>query len=62
MRRLGDWLGEKPIRLIELGSAVVLLAAALSPSDTLARAAFYYSLAALLPILLHPFLNGDGPR
>ena len=61
MRRRGDWLGEKPIRLIEPGSAVVLLAAAAVP-DTLGRAAFYYSLAALLPILLHPFLNGDGPR
>ena len=61
MRALLDWLGEKPIRLVELGSAVVLLVAA-AASDALGRVAFYYSLAALLPILLHPFLNGDGPR
>ena len=61
MRGFGLWLREKPIRLVEMGSAVVLVVAA-AVSGSFAAAAFCYSLAALLLIsLLYSFLNGDRP-
>ena len=62
MRRMGGWLLERPIRIVELGSAVVLLSAA-ALSDNFLGAAVCYSLAALLLILLlRSFLNGERPR
>lgn len=61
MRDFGFWLRERPIRLMELCSAVVLIVAAVI-SDTFVKAAFRYSLAALLLIvLLYSFLNQDRP-
>ena len=61
MRGFGLWLREKPIRLVELGSAVVLIVAA-TISGSFVAAAFCYSLAALLLIsLLYSFLNQGRP-
>ena len=61
MRSLGRWLRERPIRLIELCSAVVLMVAA-AMSDAFVTAVFCYSLAALLLIaLLYSFLNQGRP-
>ena len=52
---------ERPIRLIELCSAVVLMVAA-AMSDAFVTAVFCYSLAALLLIaLLYSFLNQGRP-
>ena len=60
MRTFGRWLVERPVRLLELCSAIVLLLAAVFFSDTFGAALFTYGLAALLLILLlKSFLDGD---
>ncbi len=60
MRAFGRWLLERPLRLLELCSAIVLLLAAVFFSDTFGTSAFTYGLAALLLILLlKSFLDGD---
>ena len=52
MRTFGRWLLERPVRLLELCSAVVLLLAALFFSHAFGTSVFLYGLAALLFILL----------
>jgi len=52
MRVFAMWLVSRPIRLIELCSAIVLMVAATTVASTFATAAFHYSLATLLPVLL----------
>ena len=60
MRAFGRWLVERPVRLFELCSAIVLLLAAVFFSETFGTALFIYGLAALLLILLlKSFLDGD---
>ena len=60
MRTFGKWLLEKPVRLLELCSAIVLLLAAVLFSDTFGTALFTYGLSALLFILLlKSFIDGD---
>ena len=60
MRAFGRWLVERPVRLFELCSAIVLLLAAVFFSDTFGSALFTYGLATLLFILLlKSFLDGD---
>lgn len=60
MRAFGRWLLERPVRFLELCSAVVLLLAALFFSDTFGTSVFMYGLAALLLILLlKSFIDGD---
>ena len=61
MRSFGRWLLERPVRLLELCSAVILLLAALFFSDTFGASVSMYGLAAFLFILLlKSFLDGDG--
>ena len=61
MRIFATWLVSRPIRLIELCSAIVLLGAA-ALSDTFGTAVFLYSLATLLLVLLlMSYLNQDRP-
>ena len=63
MRVFGRWLLERPIRLFELCSAIVLLLAAVFFSDTFGTSLFIYGLATLLLILLlKSFLDGDRLR
>jgi hypothetical protein len=60
VRTFGRWLLERPVRLFELCSAVVLLLAGLFFSDTFGTSLFTYGLSALLFILLlKSFLDGD---
>ena len=60
MRTFGRWLFERPVRLLELCSAVVLLLAALFFADTFGTSVFVYGLAALMFILLlKSFIDGD---
>ena len=60
MRTFGRWLMERPVRLLELFSGIVLLLAAVFFSDTFGSALFTYGLATLLFILLlKSFLDGD---
>lgn len=60
MRAFGRWLLERPVRFVELCSAVILLLAALFFADTFGASAFMYGLAALLFILLlKAFIDGD---
>ena len=60
MRTFGRWLLERPVRLLELCSAVVLLLAALFFSHAFGTSVFLYGLAALLFILLlKSFIDGD---
>ena len=60
MRAFGTWLLQRPVRLLELCSAIILLLAAVFFSDTFGTALFVYGLAALLFILLlKSFLDGD---
>ena len=60
MRIFGRWLLERPVRLFELCSAIVLLLAAVFFADTFGTALFVYGLAALLFILLlKSFIDGD---
>ena len=60
MRAFGRWLMERPVRFLELCSAIVLLLAALFFSDAFGTSVFLYGLAALLFILLlKAFIDGD---
>lgn len=60
MRTFGRWLLERPVRLLELCSAIVLLIAAVFLSDTFGTSVLTYGLATLLLILLlKAFLDGD---
>ena len=60
MRAFGRWLLERPVRLLELCSATVLLLSAVSFSDTFGTSVFVYGLATLLfVLLLKSFLDGD---
>ena len=60
MRTFGRWLLQRPVRLLELCSAAVLLLAALFFSDTFGTSVFMYGLAAFLFILLlKSFIDGD---
>ena len=60
MRTFGRWLLERPVRLLELCSAIVLLLAAVFFSDTFGTSVFTYGLGTLLLILLlKSFLDGD---
>ena len=60
MRRFGRWLLQRPVRLLELCSAIVLLLAAVFFSSTFGTSAFMYGLSALLFILLlKSFIDGD---
>ena len=60
MKTFGRWLLERPVSLLELCSAIVLLIAAVFLSDTFGSSVFTYGLATLLLILLFKsFLDGD---
>ncbi len=60
MRTFGRWLLERPVRLLELCSAIVLLLAAVFFSDTFGTSVFTYGLSTLLfVLLLKSFLDGD---
>jgi hypothetical protein len=52
MRVFAMWLVSRPIRLIELCSAIVLMVAATTVASTFGTAVFLYSLATLLLVLL----------
>ena len=61
MRVFAMWLVSRPIRLIELCSAIVLMVAA-AVAGTFGTAAFHYSLATLLLVLLlMSYLDQDCP-
>ena len=60
MKAFGRWLLQRPVRLFELCSAIVLLIAAVFFSDTFGTSLFTYGLATLLLVLLlKSFLDGD---
>ncbi|QIN79545.1 hypothetical protein GBA65_14610 [Rubrobacter marinus] len=60
MRTFGRWLLQRPVRLIELCSATVLLLAAAFFVDAFGTAVVTYGLATLLfVLLLKSFLDGD---
>ena len=60
MRTFGRWLLQRPVRLLELCSAIVLLLAAVFFSDAFGTSVFMYGLSALLFILLlKAFIDGD---
>ena len=62
MRVFAMWLVSRPIRLIELCSAIVLMVAASTLADTFGTAVFLYSLATLLLVLLlMSYLDQDRP-
>jgi hypothetical protein len=61
MRVFAMWLVSRPIRLIELCSAIVLMVAA-TVAVAIGTAVFLYSLATLLLVLLLvSYLNQDRP-
>ena len=61
MRVFAMWLVSRPIRLIELCSAIVLMVAA-TVAGAIGTAVFLYSLATLLLVLLLvSYLNQDRP-
>jgi hypothetical protein len=61
MRVFATWLVSRPIRLIELCSAIVLMVAA-TVASTFGTAVFLYSLATLLLVLLlMSYLDQDRP-
>ena len=61
MRVFAVWLVSRPIRLIEVCSAIVLMVAATAAS-TFGTAVFLYSLASLLLVLLlMSYLDQDRP-
>ena len=60
MRMFGRWLVQRPVRLLELCSATILLLAAVFFSDAFGASVFMYGLSALLFILLlKAFIDGD---
>ena len=60
MKAFGRWLVERPLRLLELCSAIVLLLDAVFFADTFGTSVFVYGLATLLLVLLlKAFLDGD---
>ncbi len=61
MRVFAVWLVNRPIRLIEVCSAIVLMVAAIAAS-TFGTAVFLYCLASLLLVLLlMSYLDQDRP-
>ena len=61
MRVFAVWLVSRPIRLIEVCSAIVLMVAA-TVAGTFGTAVFLYSLATLLLVLLlMSYLDQDRP-